>query len=143
MNLKSMIISRKRCSKRLRRFVTMISAFNPAAGRSRRQSSPRLTAPVSVWDVKLGAFRSVDLYNLHDPLWEPAKELAIQIELARQTRTTPRPGVPDLATRYEPETETRGRLASNAPRSPFGGSSLVAGGADISTEFLAVGSQDQ
>ena len=73
----------KRSHDRRRRFVWIMRMFRPGARRSRRRRvSPRLTAPVKVWDAKLGAFRSVDLYNLDDPLWEVAKELAVQSKLA-------------------------------------------------------------
>ena len=124
MSVQTILRTPKRSCKSLRRFLGIMRVFKPAARPSRRQASPRLTAPVTVWDAKLGAFRSVNLYNFHDPLWEAAKELAIQSKLAEQAG----PGQFNPAgDRPAPQTGTRGRAASDVPRSPFGGSNHVAG----------------
>ena len=75
MNVQTILRRPKRPPNSLRRFLAIMRLFKPAARPSRRQASPRLTAPVTVWDAKLGAFRSVDLSNLPDPLREPARQL--------------------------------------------------------------------
>ncbi len=86
MNVQTILRRPKRPPNRLSRFLAIMRVFKPAARPSRRRASPRLTAPVTVWDARLGAFRSVNLYNFHDPLWEAAKELAVLSELSQQER---------------------------------------------------------
>lgn len=125
MNVPTILRRPKRLPSSLSRFLAIVRVFKPTARPSRRRVSHRLTAPVTVWDARLGAFRSVNLHNFHDPLWEAAKALAVQSELSQ------RPGSANLEPaddRCAPRTETSGSVASDVPGSPFGGSNHVAAG---------------
>lgn len=114
MNVQTILRRPKRSPNSLRRLLAVMRVVKPAARPSGRQASPRLTAPVTVWDAKLGAFRSVDLYNFRDPLWEAAKELAVLSELAQQPRP---PHLNPANDRCAPRTGTSGNAASDVPRS--------------------------
>ena len=115
----------KRTSGTIRRFLSAVGLLPGAAARSpdrHEPGEPRERIPV--WDAKLGAFREVDPENRHDPLREPARQLAsLQAGLSRDEdsphSTPPSEPVPCAAT-------ARDRSPDDPPRSPFGGGNGVA-----------------
>ncbi len=113
----------KRTSRGIRRFLEITGLLARGGSRRRDESAHRSVAEVTVWDGRLGAFRSVDLHDRHDRLWEQANQLArVQAEVHRTEREA-RGGAG--ADRHRPQSRPEHRCFSDVPKSPFGGSNLV------------------
>jgi len=124
----------KRTSNGILRFLSRMGLLHPAADRSAERHDPRRPGErIAVWDARLGAFRDVDLDNRHDPLREPARQLAsLRRALASNGRPPPvsaaawpAPGLP-LTSDVKGPPRALGRLSEVPPRSPFGGGDCVA-----------------
>ncbi|MCH8806542.1 MAG: hypothetical protein IH986_10700 [Planctomycetes bacterium] len=112
-----------RTPKGIRRFLEITRLLARGGSRRRDESAHRSVAEVTVWDGRLEAFRTVDLHNRHDPLWEQASQLArVQAEVHRTEREA-RAGAG--ADRHRPQARAEHRCFSDVPKSPFGGSNLV------------------
>lgn len=115
----------KRTSKTIRRFLSMAGLLPPRSTRAMDSHDPSEPCErIPVWDAKLGAFRDVDPDNLHDPLREPARQLASLRAALSHDDQSPRSAAP---TDCAPHTAPAGdRLTDDPPRSPFGGGNRVA-----------------
>lgn len=112
-----------RTSKGIRRFLEITRLLARGGSRRRDESSHPGVAEVTVWDGRLEAFRTVDLHDRHDPLWEQASQLArVQAEVHRTEREA---RVGASADRHRPQSRAEHRCFSDVPKSPFGGSNLV------------------
>ena len=115
----------KRTPTAIHRFLSGVGLLPRVAARSVNRHDPgKPCERIPVWDARLGAFRDVDPENRHDPLREPARQLAsLRTTLSRDdpessaARTTNTDPVPATAV---------DRQRNDPPRSPTGGGNRVA-----------------
>ncbi len=115
----------KRSSRTIRRFLSVVGLLRPAAARSADRHAPDEPGDrIPVWDARLGEFRDVDPNDRHDPLREPARQLASLRDALCRDEQSPH-GTP--ATDDEPYiSAARERRPDDPPHSPFGGGNCVA-----------------
>ena len=116
---------RKRSSKTIRRFLSVAGLLPGTAARSAdRHDAGEPCDLIPVWDAKLGVFRDVDPDDRHDPLREPARQLAsLRAALSRDDSAPATSRAPDPPRGLA---EASNRPLDEPPRSPFGGTNRVA-----------------
>ena len=115
----------KRSSRTIRRFLSVVGLLRPAAARSADRHEPGKPGErIPVWDAKRGEFRDVDPDSRHDPLREPARQLAsLRDALSRDDQSPHDAPATDSA---PCAAAARERRTDDPPRSPFGGGNCVA-----------------